>query len=412
MILCRKPAVCINIYFNYIGDIANLGFNLLQNRRLHFAGTTPCCKKVNQNGFRLIDEFVEIIHMKKSFLFVLFYQQTYPHVSLYGKIVLTLPGKITSMEQPVSLRGMGVALATPFRNDFSVDYDALEHLIDYQIVNGADYLVVLATTSEAVTLSCPERHEVARFVAEKTAGRVPLIMGMSNNCTAELVRHIPEVDFTGYSAILSVVPYYNKPSQEGIYRHFKAIAEASPLPIVLYNVPSRTGKNMEAETTLRLAHEFPGKIAGIKEASGNLEQAAAIIAGKPDGFSVVSGDDSLTRHLICLGAEGVISVVGNALPRLFSTMVHLTLEDHSSIEAENIDRSMQALDKALFAEGNPSGLKCLLHHLGLAENVLRLPLVPVSDKTDKDIAEALSALSTQIEHTGHTSQFCNTEINL
>lgn len=300
------------------------------------------------------------------------------------------------MEQPVSLRGMGVALATPFKTDFSIDFDALEHLIDYQIENGADYLVVLATTSEAVTLTCPERHAVARFVAEKAAGRVPLIMGMSNNCTAELVRHIPEVDFTGYSAILSVVPYYNKPSQEGIYRHFKAIAETSPLPLVLYNVPSRTGKNMEAETTLRLAREFPGKIAGIKEASGNLEQALAIITGKPDGFSVVSGDDALTRRLIGLGAEGVISVVGNALPRLFSTMVHLTLNDTASAEAEEIDRSLQALDKALFAEGNPSGLKCLLHHLGLAENVLRLPLVPVGEATDRAIAEAIDTLGVRI----------------
>lgn len=300
------------------------------------------------------------------------------------------------MEQPVSLRGMGVALATPFKTDFSIDFDALEHLIDYQIENGADYLVVLATTSEAVTLTCPERHAVARFVAEKAAGRVPLIMGMSNNCTSELVRHIPEVDFTGYSAILSVVPYYNKPSQEGIYRHFKAIAETSPLPLVLYNVPSRTGKNMEAETTLRLAREFPGKIAGIKEASGNLEQALAIITGKPDGFSVVSGDDALTRRLIGLGAEGVISVVGNALPRLFSTMVHLTLDDTASAEAEEIDRSLQALDKALFAEGNPSGLKCLLHHLGLAENVLRLPLVPVGEATDRAIAEAIDTLGVRI----------------
>ncbi len=300
------------------------------------------------------------------------------------------------MEQPVSLRGMGVALATPFKTDFSIDFDALEHLINYQIENGADYLVVLATTSEAVTLTCPERHAVARFVAEKAAGRVPLIMGMSNNCTAELVRHIPEVDFTGYSAILSVVPYYNKPSQEGIYRHFKAIAETSPLPLVLYNVPSRTGKNMEAETTLRLAREFPGKIAGIKEASGNLEQALAIITGKPDGFSVVSGDDALTRRLIGLGAEGVISVVGNALPRLFSTMVHLTLDDTASAEAEEIDRSLQALDKALFAEGNPSGLKCLLHHLGLAENVLRLPLVPVGEATDRAIAEAIDTLGVRI----------------
>lgn len=294
--------------------------------------------------------------------------------------------------EPISLRGMGVALATPFKNDFSVDFDALEHLVDYQIENGADFLVVLATTSEAVTLTCPERNKVARFVAEKVAGRIPLVMGMSNNCTAEIVNHIPEVDFTGYSAILSVVPYYNKPSQEGIYRHFKAIAEVSPLPVILYNVPSRTGKNMEAETTLRLAREFPGKIIGIKEASGKLEQAVAILEGKPEGFSLVSGDDALTRRLIALGATGVISVVGNALPRLFGKMVHLALADSSSEEAARIDSAMQPLDSALFAEGNPSGLKYLLHHMGLAENVVRLPLVPVSHATESAIANALANL--------------------
>lgn len=287
---------------------------------------------------------------------------------------------------------MGVALATPFKDDFSIDFDALENLVDYQIKNGADYLVVLATTSEAVTLSCSERNRVARFVAEKVAGRIPLVMGMSNNCTTEIVNHIPEVDFSGYSAILSVVPYYNKPSQEGIYRHFKAIAEVSPLPVILYNVPSRTGKNMEAATTLRLAREFPGKIIGIKEASGNLEQAADIIAGKPAGFNLISGDDALTRRLIAKGATGVISVVGNALPRMFSTMVHLALSDASSEKAARIDCDMQPLDRALFAEGNPTGLKCLLAHLGLAKNVVRLPLVPVSPETSNAIAEALDTL--------------------
>ncbi len=291
---------------------------------------------------------------------------------------------------------MGVALATPFKEDFSVDFEALENLVNYQIHNGANYLVVLATTSEAVTLSCPERNEVARFVAEKVAGRVPLVMGMSNNCTTEIVNHIPEVDFTGYSAILSVVPYYNKPSQEGIYRHFKAIAEASPLPVILYNVPSRTGKNMEAATTLRLAREFPGRIIGIKEASGDLAQAAEIIAGKPEEFNLISGDDALTRRLIELGAIGVISVVGNALPRMFSSMVHLALADPASEEAARIDSDMQPLDRALFAEGNPSGLKCLLAHLALAKNVVRLPLVPVTPATDSAIAHALNALGIAI----------------
>lgn len=288
-----------------------------------------------------------------------------------------------------SLRGLGVALATPFNPDFTVDYNALGQLIDYQIKNGADYLVVLATTSEAVTLSCPERKAVAEFVAQRVAQRVPLIMGMSSNNTLELARHITEVDMTGYSAILSVVPYYNKPSQEGIYCHFKAIAEASPLPVVLYNVPSRTGKNMEAATTLRLAQDFPGKIIGIKEASGNIEQVAAIIARKPTNFHVVSGDDALTLKLIRMGAEGVISVVGNALPDVMSRLVNAALNNHDCLEAEQINASLQALDRALFAEGNPSGLKCLLSIMNLANDILRLPLVPVSEKTRIAIAEGL-----------------------
>lgn len=293
----------------------------------------------------------------------------------------------------ISLRGMGVALATPFNDDFSVDFDALARLVDHQIEGGADYLVVLATTSEVVTLTCPERNEVARFVARHVAERIPLIMGMSDNCTARIAGHITEVDFTGYSAILSVVPFYNKPSQEGIYRHFKAIAEASPLPVVLYNVPSRTGKNMEAATALRLANEFPDKIIGVKEASGDMKQIAEIIAGKPDGFQVVSGDDALTLRLIRMGAEGVISVIGNALPHVFGKLVHLALDNFDNPIANEIDQRLQPLDRALFAEGNPSGLKCLLSHMGLAKDVLRLPLVPVSDMTRKDIALALAAVT-------------------
>jgi len=297
--------------------------------------------------------------------------------------------------QPFSLRGMGVALATPFRQDFSVDYRALANLVEYQINGGADYLVVLATTSEAVTLTCPERHDVARFVAQQVAGRVPLILGMSDNCTARLAAHIPEVDLSGYSAILTVVPYYNKPSQEGIYRHFEAVAKASPLPVVLYNVPSRTGKNMEADTTLRLAYDFPDKIIGIKEASGNIDQIRAIIDRRPATFHVVSGDDALTRRLISIGAEGVISVVGNALPALFSDMVHRALANASDPIAIETDNLLQPLDKALFAEGNPSGLKCLLNILGLADDVLRLPLVPVSAATRNAIDAALQALPTR-----------------
>lgn len=289
----------------------------------------------------------------------------------------------------ISLRGLGVALVTPFNDDFTIDFDALGKLVDYQLANGVDYLVVLATTSEAVTLNCDERNAVARFVVERVAGRVPLILGMSNNCTLELAKHVKEVDLTGYSAILSVVPYYNKPSQEGIYQHFKALAEASPLPVVLYNVPSRTGKNMEAVTTLRLAKEFPGKVIGIKEASGDIEQIEAIIAGKSEGFQVVSGDDALTLQLIRKGAEGVISVVANALPAAMSRLVDIALVDNTSPEAEHINASLQALDRALFAEGNPSGVKCLLSIMGFCHDVLRLPLVSVGSITRTAIESGL-----------------------
>ena len=215
---------------------------------------------------------------------------------------------------------------------------------------------------------------------------------MSDNCTSRLAKHLTEVDLSGYSAILTVVPFYNKPSQEGIYQHFRAVAEASPLPVVLYNVPSRTGKNMEAATTLRLAHDFPGKVIGIKEASGSLEQVGDILQGRPEGFQVVSGDDSLTRSMIGLGAEGVISVVGNALPRLFATMVSLAMENADDERAQAIDVALQPLDKALFADGNPSGIKCLLNLMGVAEDVLRLPLVPVGCTTRLAIKEAYERL--------------------
>ena len=294
--------------------------------------------------------------------------------------------------KPFSLRGMGIALVTPFKADYSVDYDALRRLVEMQIAGGASYLVVLATTSEAVTLDCEERHKVARFVVDCAGGRIPLVLGMSDNCTSRLAKHLTEVDLSGYSAILTVVPFYNKPSQEGIYQHFRAVAEASPLPVVLYNVPSRTGKNMEAATTLRLAHDFPGKVIGIKEASGSLEQVGDILQGRPEGFQVVSGDDSLTRSMIGLGAEGVISVVGNALPRLFATMVSLAMENADDERAQAIDVALQPLDKALFADGNPSGIKCLLNLMGVAEDVQRLPLVPVGFTTRLAIKEAYERL--------------------
>ncbi|MDE6545348.1 MAG: 4-hydroxy-tetrahydrodipicolinate synthase, partial [Paramuribaculum sp.] len=214
-----------------------------------------------------------------------------------------------------NLTGLGVALITPFRADKSVDYDALARLLEYQIKNGTDYLVVLGTTAETPALTPDERRRVRDFVADRVAGRVPLVLGCGGNCTAAVVEELQTVPRDKYCAVLAGVPYYNKTSQEGIYRNYAAIAEATPLPVVLYNVPGRTGVNMTAETTLRLAHEFPGTIVAIKEASGKIDQVDEIIKRKPEEFMVISGDDGITYPLITLGAVGVISVVGNAFPR-------------------------------------------------------------------------------------------------
>lgn len=291
----------------------------------------------------------------------------------------------------ISLDGLGIALATPFKKDYSIDYESLGSLIDFQIDNGADYLVVLGTTGEAVTLTDAERHEVARFVADRARGRVPLVLGMSGNSTYHLVETISRTDFSGYSAILSVVPYYNKPSQEGMRLHFEGVAKASPLPVVLYNVPGRTGANLDASTTLRLAAEHPDKIIAIKEASGRMGQIREILEKKPSAFVVLSGDDALTLPLMAMGASGVISVVGNALPAEFGKVVHLCQEGKFA-EASALDRPLQPFYRSLFAEGNPSGIKALLAIRGMAEDILRLPLTPVSETTRRNLREALDAL--------------------
>lgn len=289
----------------------------------------------------------------------------------------------------ISLDGLGVALATPFKPDFSVDYESLGRLIEYQIENGTDYLVVLGTTGEAVTLTNDERAEVRRFVAERVAGRIPLVLGMSDNSTHHLIEAIRSTDFSDYSAILSVVPFYNKPSQEGMRLHFHAVAQASPIPVILYNVPGRTGANLEAATTLRLANDHPGKIIGIKEASGRMGQIREILEKKPAGFSVISGDDALTLPLMAMGASGVISVIGNGLPRQFAKVVHLCAEGRFA-EASPLDRRLQPFYRALFAEGNPSGIKALMGLLGIADDVLRLPLTPVSESLRTTLRDALA----------------------
>ena len=285
---------------------------------------------------------------------------------------------------------MGVALITPFKEDESVDYEALARLVDYQLQNGTDYLVVLGTTAETPTLTEEEKKNIINLVVTKVNGRIPIVLGVGGNCTRSVVEKLKNDNFDGIDAILSVVPYYNKPSQEGIYQHYKAIAEATTLPIVLYNVPGRTGVNMTAETTLRIAREFKNVIA-VKEASGNITQMDDIIKNKPANFNVISGDDGITFPLT-LGAVGVISVIGNAFPREFSRMVRLALAgDYDS--ARTIHHSFTELFSLLFIDGNPAGAKSMLNAMGFIENKLRLPLVPTRITTFEKIRDVLRQLS-------------------
>ncbi len=274
-------------------------------------------------------------------------------------------------------RGLGVALVTPFDINGDVDYDRLHLLVNRLVAGGADYIVVLGTTAETPCLTDDEKRRIRESVAEWVGGRVPLVLGFGGNCTAALCEELRAWDGDGYTAILSVTPFYNKPSQQGLYEHFKAVAEASPLPVLLYNVPGRTGVNMQPATTLRLAREVPG-IAGVKEASGNLTQIGEIIAGAPEGFAVISGDDALTVDMAAMGAQGVISVIGNAAPNVWSCLTHLAL-DGKVMEAKEMYAGLDALEKMLFAEGNPAGIKALMGVMGLCEGVPRLPLVGVSE---------------------------------
>ncbi len=286
--------------------------------------------------------------------------------------------------------GMGIALITPFKKDGSVDFDALERLVEYQIENGTDYLVILGTTAETPTLTEEEKDEIARVVIAKTNKRLPIVMGIGGNNTRTVVEKIKSTDLSQVDAVLSVVPYYNKPSQEGIYQHYKAIAQATSTPIVLYNVPGRTGVNMKAETILRLANEFPN-IVGIKEASGNFAQIDEIIKNKPNHFMVISGDDGITFPLITLGAVGVISVIGNAFPREFSRMVRLAMRGDLA-GAREIHYRFTELMELLFVDGNPAGVKSMLSMMGFIENELRLPLVPTTLKTTERMRQILDQI--------------------
>lgn len=284
-------------------------------------------------------------------------------------------------------KGLGIALVTPFASNGSVDYDVLKNLLDYQLKNGADFFCILATTGETPTLTKDEKQKIKELVVEKVGDKVPILIGCGGNNTADVVNELQTADFSGIDGILSVCPYYNKPSQEGLYQHFKAIAGATNMPVVLYNVPGRTGVNLKAETTVRLARDCENIVA-IKEASGSLEQVDEIIKNKPDGFDVISGDDALTFPMIACGAAGVISVIGNALPKEFSRMIRLEMKGEIE-SARKIHHKFTDLFNLLFVDGNPAGVKAMLHEMGMIENVLRLPLVPTRLTTMQKISDCL-----------------------
>ena len=281
-------------------------------------------------------------------------------------------------------RGTGIALVTPFKPDFSVDVEALQRIVNHVIDNGADFLVVLGTTSEAPTLTSEEKNLVISTILNTNNGRLPVMLGMGGNNTQAIIEAVKNQDFTGIQGILSVVPYYNKPNQRGMKAHFEAIADASPVPVVVYNVPGRVGVNLQAATCVELA-QHPNIIA-VKEASGNLQQIMEILRDKPTDFDVLSGDDGITQPLMALGARGVISVAANAYTSQFSRMMH-AMKQGQIDKALRLHYAMLQMNQLIFADGNPAGIKCLMSHIGLCENVLRLPLVCANEKVEADIIE-------------------------
>ena len=288
-------------------------------------------------------------------------------------------------------KGLGIALVTPFNEDGTVDYDSLNRLVVYQVNNGADFFCILATTGETPCLSTEEKLKIKNLVVDLVNGRVPILMGCGGYNTAAVVNELKTGDFKGIDGILSICPYYNNPSQEGLYQHFKAIAAATKLPVVLYNVPGRTGVNMSAATTVRLARDCENIVA-IKEACGSLEQIDEIIKNKPDSFDVISGDDALTFPMISCGAVGVISVIGNALPKEFSKMIRLEFKGEYEA-ARKIHHKFTDLFSLLFVDGNPAGVKAMLHEMGIIKNVLRLPLVPTRISTLQKMSEIMKSLN-------------------
>lgn len=286
--------------------------------------------------------------------------------------------------------GTGVALVTPFTKDGAIDYPALAKLVEYVIENKVDFLVALGTTAETPTLSTEEKQAVLRFIIQQNNKRVPLVCGAGGNNTAAVIQQLQTWDWNGVDGLLSVVPYYNKPTQEGIYQHFKAIASATPLPIILYNVPGRTVTNMLPATTLRLAKEFK-QIVAVKEASGNMAQCMELVQGAPADFAVLSGDDDLVLPQMAIGMHGVISVAANCFTKDFSQMVHLARQGQFEAAKGLHYRLLKGIN-LLFAEGNPAGVKCVLQEMGIMQDTLRLPLVTVSDATQTQIQDFLKSI--------------------
>mgnify|MGYP003308764376 FL=1 len=289
-----------------------------------------------------------------------------------------------------ALIGMGVALVTPFKQDGSVDHKALARVVEYNISNGTDYLVISGTTGESVTITKDEKAAIVQTIIKTNAGRLPLVIGVGGNNTASVINELQSTDLSPFVAVLSVSPYYSKPTQEGLYQHFKAVADASSIPVILYNVPGRTSKNMEPETSLRLARDVNNIIA-IKEAGNSPEQYKILIENKPTDFLVISGDDDLVLDVVLQGGSGVISVIGQALVKDFSEMIHFGLKGNRDA-AKTIEKKVMPLIGLIFEENNPAGIKAVLHQLGLCEDLVRLPLVAATDDLKYKISTALKNL--------------------
>ena len=279
--------------------------------------------------------------------------------------------------------GTGVALVTPFKTDLSVDHDALANIVNFNVNNGVDYLVVSGTTGESVTITKQEKKDIIATIAKANKGRVPMVLGIGGNNTAQVIEEINATDLSIFDAILSVSPYYSKPSQEGLYQHFKAVSEACPIDVILYNVPGRTSKNMEPETTLRLANDFKN-IIGVKEAGNNVAQYLKLLKDKPDDFLIISGDDDLALGIVLAGGAGVISVIGQAFPKEFSNMIRLGLKGENK-ESYKIHFKLMDVIGYIFEENNPAGIKAVFEALNLCQDTVRLPLVPASDKLKEKI---------------------------